>query len=443
MKLPVDLYEFPSTWKRVAAKDIADFTRGISWRKAEEAESGDGTLVVSIPNIGDGFIDYESKFNHYLMKDIPEAKRVLPGDILFVGSSGNVHNVGRNAMIQGLPSEVVAHASFTFKARKTNGLVDNKFFYFLMNSEMTPFPVFCKRAADGKFNFQLQDFQSNLTVPLPLLPEQRKIAAVLSAMQKTVEQQKRMIELTTELKKSLMQKLFTEGTRGEKQKQTEIGPIPESWELVQLHTLFDVPPQNGLYKPKKCYGSGTLILRIDDFSNDGDIVSSASNRLKANSNEVATYALSENDIVINRVNSLSHLGKTSLVGALTEPMLFESNMMKFCVDTAHILPSYAFRFINSPSCRKQILGSAKRAVAQSSINQGDVGRLLVPLPTTDEQRGILDAAEILDKRFNSHKQRAALLLDLFDSLLHKLMTAQIRVDNIDLSELKTIGIEVN
>ena len=63
----------------------------------------------------------------------------------------------------------------------------------------------------------------------PSVPEQQKIAAMLGLVQRAIEQQERLIALTTELKKSLMHKLFTEGVCGERQKQTEIGPVPESW----------------------------------------------------------------------------------------------------------------------------------------------------------------------------------------------------------------------
>ena len=71
-------------------------------------------------------------------------------------------------------------------------------------------------------------------IPFRQQPEQRKIAAVLGLVQRAIEQQERLIALTTELKKALLHKLFTEGLRGEPQKQTEIGPVPESWEMVRL-----------------------------------------------------------------------------------------------------------------------------------------------------------------------------------------------------------------
>ena len=53
---------------------------------------------------------------------------------------------------------------------------------------------------------------------VPALPEQKKIAHILSMVQRAIEAQERIIQTTTELKKTLMHKLFTEGTRGEPQK---------------------------------------------------------------------------------------------------------------------------------------------------------------------------------------------------------------------------------
>ena len=180
MSFPVDECELPSDWSVSSVSEVATFSRGVSWRKVEEVPEGEGLQVVSIPNIKDGWIDYKSKFNHYLSKEVSAAKRLNVGDIVFVGSSGSVHNVGRNARISSLPNGSVAFASFTFKAAPKPDKIDEDFLYFLVNSEMVPFPDFCKRAADGKFNFQLRDFASRLRIPLPPLLEQKKIAVLSS-----------------------------------------------------------------------------------------------------------------------------------------------------------------------------------------------------------------------------------------------------------------------
>ena len=274
-----------------------------------------------------------------------------------------------------------------------------------------------------------------LPIPVPSLPEQRNIARVLSTVQRAIELQDEIIAMTAELKKALMQKLFTEGLRGEPLKQTEIGLMPESWAIATLGSLMATEPQNGLYKPKSSYGEGIQILRIDDFSNEGDIVSGSPERLAATENEITTYGLRPNDIVLNRVNSLSHLGKTTLAGELRETLLFESNMMRFSVDGAECLPEYAFLFLNSPICKDQILSLAKRAVAQASVNQGDVEALKVPLPPLDTQAEIRDSGLTLSRKIATCRQKRSLLEDLFRTLLHKLMTAQIRVDDLDLSAL--------
>ena len=77
-----------------------------------------------------------------------------------------------------------------------------------------------------------QNVIRNFPVRRPPLPEQQKIAGVLGVVQRAMEQQERLLALTAELKKALLHQLFTAGLRGEPQKQTEIGPVPASWDVV-------------------------------------------------------------------------------------------------------------------------------------------------------------------------------------------------------------------
>ena len=115
-------------------------------------------------------------------------------------------------------------------------------------------------------------------------------------------------------------------------KQTEFGEVPEGWTIAELGSLISRGPDNGLYKPQSDYGDGTPIVRIDGFNN-GDIVKEENlRRVRLADDEIARFILNRDDILINRVNSLSHIGKVSLIGSLSETTVFESNMMRLAVD---------------------------------------------------------------------------------------------------------------
>ena len=112
---------------------------------------------------------------------------------------------------------------------------------------------------------------AELPMALPPLPEQKKIAHILSTVQRAIEAQERIIQTTTELKKALMHKLFTEGLRNEPQKQTEIGPVPESWEVETVGDYCDI--LNGFAFKSEDYVStgGIPNFRVVNISWDGTV----------------------------------------------------------------------------------------------------------------------------------------------------------------------------
>ena len=82
----------------------------------------------------------------------------------------------------------------------------------------------------------INDFQ----IALPPLPEQRAIAHVLQTIQEAKSARQRELALERERKAALMDYLFSYGTKGEPRKQTEIGEIPESWEVAKLGEITEI-----------------------------------------------------------------------------------------------------------------------------------------------------------------------------------------------------------
>jgi type I restriction enzyme S subunit len=117
-----------------------------------------------------------------------------------------------------------------------------------------------------------QTIIKNIRLRLPSLTEQLLIAHALSTVQTAIEQQTRLIALTRELKSALMHKLFTEGLRGEKQKETEMGLVPERWEELRLEKAGDVVYGIQAAVANNLRPVGMKILTNKNITLDGQIV---------------------------------------------------------------------------------------------------------------------------------------------------------------------------
>jgi len=244
-------------------------------------------------------------------------------------------------------------------------------------------------------------------ISLPPLAEQRRIAAMLDKADELRRKRMRMLDLLAELARSFADKcLFSE-------------------RAIELGELIAEGPTNGLYKPSSVYGDGVPILRINNFY-DGEIVDiSALKRLRITDVELSRFRLSVGDIVINRVNSLEYLGKSALVKALTEPTVYESNMMRFSIEKSVMLPEVCIALLQTHHTREQILSRAKNAVNQSSINQTDVRALSLPIPAMVDQKRFVAALK-LNETFrsnvlNTHRKAE----ELFLSLQHRAFSGQL------------------
>ena len=169
--------------------------------------------------------------------------------------------------------------------------------------------------------------------------------------------------------------------------------LPDEWAWVRLGQLFSISPQNGIYKPTSEYGSGTQIIRIDDFY-DGQLTRRTGfKKLRLSDEEIEKYKVRNSDLIINRVNSIEYLGKCALVESLTENTVFESNVMRCCVMEDVISKAYVAAYLASHEGRNRLCENAKHAVNQASVNQTDVGNTLVPITSMEEQLLIVQKIE--------------------------------------------------
>src|SRR5262249_50893587 len=114
-----------------------------------------------------------------------------------------------------------------------------------------------------------------------------------------------------------------------------------------------------------------------------------------------------------------YLGKSAIIPKLNENTVFESNMMRFSVETKWLNPLFLIFQLQQAHVRQQILQRAKDAVNQSSINQEDVKSFKIfvpPLSLQQQFAGIVAQAEQLRQKQRESERE---LENLFQALLQR------------------------
>ncbi len=327
------------------------------------------------------------------------AKYLLqPGDIVFARIGATT---GKSYIITDPPHAVFA--SYLIRVR-TRPDIDPKFLIYFFRSAGYWAQINANKNANLKKGVSGSVLKS-LLLPKPPLPEQKKIAHILSTVQRAIEEQERIIQATTELKKALMHKLSTEGLHGEPQKETEIGLVPEGWEVTRFDSFCIL--QRGFDITKKEQSLGEV-----------PVVSSGGIASYHNASKVLGPG-----VVIGRKGSLGTVHYINCDFWPHDTTLwvkdFKGNDPLF---TAYFLESLQLERFDS-------------GAANPTLNRNIVHQQIVGYPGVDDQREIADLLGKIDGKSDIHKQKASLLKDLFRSLLHQLMTAQIRVHDIDFDDL--------
>jgi type I restriction enzyme S subunit len=230
-----------------------------------------------------------------------------------------------------------------------NGIDRAYLAYFLRCSQIVS--QITAKTAGSRMPRADMDFVLSLDIPLPSPNEQRCLVDILSRAEGIVRLRREAQKKTQELIPALFLDMFGDPATN-----------PKGWPVALLGELITDGPQNGLYKHASSYGEGTPILRIDSFY-DGQVKSlQILKRVRITPEEQLKFRLRAKDIVINRVNSVEYLGKSTIIPSLDEDTVFESNMMRFSVDLGQCLPEYLIELLQTAHSKAHILAKAKHAI---------------------------------------------------------------------------------
>lgn len=246
---------------------------------------------------------------------------------------------------------------------------------------------------------------------LDILDRQKEIVNILGRIECVISSRQQELQKLDELIKARFVEMFGD---------PYVNPL--KWKKLKIKDAVTIEPQNGLYKPQSDYvtdGTGIPILRIDGFY-DGMVTDFASlKRLKCSETERQRYLLLEDDIVINRVNSIEYLGKCAHIKELLEDTVYESNMMRMHFDPEYYNPVYICKLLCSQFIYDQIVNHAKKSVNQASINQKDVLDFNIYQPPLDLQNEFADFVHQVNKSKVAVQKALDETQKLFDSLMQQ------------------------
>lgn len=273
-------------------------------------------------------------------------------------------------------------------------------------------------------------------IALPPLDEQSEIGAVLVSVEKAIELQSVQHISGERLKLTVMRELFTHGLRGKAQQDTEIGPIPSSWRICTVGQVREWL-QYGTSERCSSEPARFPVLRIPNIE-VGRVNGDSLKYCNLDSGEAEKYRLQEGDLIFIRTNGvIDRLGSCAVYQGQPADALFASYLIRARLRRDVIDPKFAAYFLGSERGIGLVTGRATPAAdGKYNLNTGAIDSIPIAVPPTiDEQRDIVTILDAIDKKIDLHKRKRAVLDDLFKSLLHKLMTGEIRVADLDLSAL--------
>lgn len=401
----------PPGWKNHQFGDVCDRVKD----SYQPVVDGD-TPYVGLEHLAQGFPAFVGRGQESEVRSSKTAFKA--GDILF-GKLRPYLRKGAQADFDGVCSTDI----LAFRAK---GACESEFLKFIIHSD--EFVAHAKSTTSGVQHPRtswpsLREFR----LSLPPLPEQKKIAHILSTVQRAIEAQERIIQTTTELKKALMHKLFTEGLRNEPQKQTEIGPVPESWEVVELGGLLTIA-QYGMSVKGNPEGNYAILRMTNQV--DGQIVGRNLQFVEISHGEFEKFRVERGDILFNRTNSLDLVGRTAIFNIEGE-FVFASYLIRLRTDEKKLNHFFLNCYFNTDEIQARLKSIATRAVSQSNISATRLKGFPVPKSSLEEQDEIVAHATALDRKLAVHRSKLNHLQDLFRTLLHELMTAKTRVHELE------------
>ena len=257
---------------------------------------------------------------------------------------------------------------------------------------------------------------------LPSIEEQKKISELLWSIEDNIQKTEKLIETTEKLKQGLLNELLTKGIGHTRFKDSELGRIPEEWEVVKLKDITDMF-QYGLSLPLKEEGEYPII-KMDNLVN-GLISINGLKYVDLDGDTFEKFKLKKGDILFNRTNSYEHVGRTSIF-TLDGNYVFASYLIRLRIMEDLADPYFITQYLIHYNY--DIKKIATKSIQQANINAKNLSNYKIRLPILSEQREIVSILKNIEQKLQNQKEHINKLESLKRKLINDFLSGNLKVE---------------
>ncbi|MDY7219862.1 restriction endonuclease subunit S [Denitrificimonas sp. JX-1] len=417
-----ELSHLPCDWQKINVSSVADVIDPHPSHRAPDEDP------LGIPFAGIGDLDESGKIRGNKVRRVsPEiyeehSKRyqITANTIGF----GRVASIGKIIDFKGLPKKITI--SPTLALIEPNRIEKN-FLIQALKSQDTQLQINLLLTGSTRSSLGIALLR-NLIIPFPKLPEQQKIATILSSVDDVIEKTRAQIDKLKDLKTGMMQELLTKGIGHTEFKDSPVGQIPRSWDVVSVGSLTDViDPQPDHRTPAEVI-DGVPYVGLGDIGKSGLIDFSAARKVsqEAFEKQKEGFEIHPGAFIFGKIGTI---GKPYVLP--TERFYCLSANVVLVTTKKSINMKYLFQVFGSEIIDQQVLLQTN-TTSQPALGIKKVRDFLVPYPKQcEEVELITEVLASVDNRISRVNDKLAHQLDLKKALMQDLLTGKVRVNLTD------------
>ena len=413
----------PDGWELKQFDKYYDILSGIGFKLSEYSDSG--IKLLRIDNVSYGEITWDSIA--YLPETYKEnySKVLLKeNDILLALNRPITRGKLKIARLSSEHAPCILYQRVG-KIEFKSSIIDKTFSYYLLSKEIKSFVEETSVGSDQPFISVVA--LRKLTLSFPPLPEQKKIATILSSIDKAIQTTQNVIDQTQKVKKGLLQELLTKGIGHTEFKKTEIGEIPVEWEVGRVSEVIALM-KSGLSRRIVTQDIGIPVMISGNIQNGKLYTKNIKYwyRNDPQGADINNYILNDGDLLLCFINSLAQIGKLCIFYNIGRDSIYTTNLFRI-IPKENISSEFLYYLFSTPYFQEEIQLITKPAVNQASFTKDDFLKIKVPIIPQKEQDKIVKQLIGIDQELDSNISSIYSLKSVKKGLMQDLLTGKVRV----------------